>query len=248
MERSYWEKIAPDYNEEIFDVLHHDKKSLIRKEIEELGSPRKKVMDAGCAIGKWLPVLSPAFGKVMAVDISSRNLRIAEKNHPQLKNVEYLRADMSRVRQKLPAVDVVVCINAILTPSMVKQDMFFQNIARVLRAKGSLVLVVPSLESYLLTRIVQQKWKIDDALFRESLTGDAGKKKFRNAMQGNLEIDNVPTKHYTREELILLLDRVKIQAQSFHKIEYDWTTEFMKPPRWLVEPRPWDWLCLASRR
>ncbi|MBL0152543.1 MAG: hypothetical protein IPP93_03255 [Chitinophagaceae bacterium] len=58
MKRNYWEKIAPAYDDEIFDVLHNDKKALIRSEIEKLASPEKTVIDIGCAIGKWLPVLS----------------------------------------------------------------------------------------------------------------------------------------------------------------------------------------------
>ena len=35
MKRSYWEKIAPSYGEEIFDVLQNDKKALIRKVIKK---------------------------------------------------------------------------------------------------------------------------------------------------------------------------------------------------------------------
>ena len=69
MNRSYWEKIAPSYADEIFDVLHNDKKALIRSVIKKYASKNKTVIDIGCAIGKWLPVLSPAFKKVYAVDI-----------------------------------------------------------------------------------------------------------------------------------------------------------------------------------
>ena len=71
MKRSYWEKIAPTYGDEIFDVLHNDKKALIRSVIKKYASKNKTAIDIGCAIGKWLPVLSPAFKKVVAVDISA---------------------------------------------------------------------------------------------------------------------------------------------------------------------------------
>ena len=67
-------------------------------------------------------------------------------------------------------------------------------------------------------------------------------------MQENLDIDNVPTKHYVKEELELLLDREGLKAESFHKIEYDWSTEFIKAPSWLQNPKPWDWLAIAQRR
>lgn len=65
---------------------------------------RKTVIDIGCAIGKWLPVLSPAFKKVIAVDISAKNLEIAQQLYPKYKNVEYLRADMSGKNTKVPNV------------------------------------------------------------------------------------------------------------------------------------------------
>src|SRR5687768_1321161 len=101
MDRKYWEKIAPDYNEEIFDVLKNDKKNIIRSAIIKRASPAKTVADIGCAVGKWLPVLAPAFKQVIAVDISIKNLGIAQKNHPQYNNVDYIRADMSAGKTKL---------------------------------------------------------------------------------------------------------------------------------------------------
>ena len=70
MDRTYWEKIAPDYNEEIFDVLKNDRKGVIVSAIKKAASKNKTVIDIGCAIGKWLPILSPLFKKVYAVDIS----------------------------------------------------------------------------------------------------------------------------------------------------------------------------------
>lgn len=248
MDRSYWEKIAPDYNEEIFDVLHQDKQGIIRKTIRQLGDPSKTVMDAGCAIGKWLPVLSPFFRKVIAVDISARNLAIAKKNHPALSNIEFLRADLSSGSTRLPLADINICINAILTDSMKKRDAFFKNLASSTRKGGALVLVVPSLESYLFTRIVQHKWKIDRSLFNEKLSAKKGLEKYRNVQQGNMDIDQVPTKHYVKEELMLLLDQVGFDIEKTRKIEYDWKTEFVKPPRWLSQPRPWDWMVVARKR
>ncbi|HRF17552.1 MAG TPA: class I SAM-dependent methyltransferase, partial [Chitinophagaceae bacterium] len=93
MKRSYWENMAPAYAEEIFDVLHNDKKALIRSVIKRYASKNKTVIDIGCAIGKWLPVLAPAFKKVVALDISAKNLEIAAQLYPQYNNVQYLRAD-----------------------------------------------------------------------------------------------------------------------------------------------------------
>jgi 2-polyprenyl-3-methyl-5-hydroxy-6-metoxy-1,4-benzoquinol methylase len=247
MNRTYWEKIAPGYNDEIFDVLQNDKKGLIAMAIQKTASPSKIVMDAGCAVGKWLPLLSPLFKKVLATDISSKNLEIAKRKHPSLSNVDFIRADMSSARLRSLKCDVVVCINAVLTDSMTKRNTFFHNLYSCLKKNGHLVLVVPSLESWMLTRIVQNQWKIDRKLFEEKLSGKEAIRRYRNIQQGNAEIDKVTTKHYLKDELFLLLSRKGFVVEDSRKIEYNWTTEFIKPPQWLNEPHPWDWLIIAKK-
>jgi 2-polyprenyl-3-methyl-5-hydroxy-6-metoxy-1,4-benzoquinol methylase len=247
MDRKYWEKIAPGYDKEIFDVLHNDKKAIIRSAITAIASPTKTVIDAGCAIGKWLPVLAPIFKKVIAADISARNLAIAKKNYSGYKNIDYLRVDLSGSRVKLPKCDTAICINAILTDSLKKRAAFFTNLAGCIKKGGHLVLVVPSLESWMFTRIIQHTWKIDKALFAEKISGKEALKKYANMQQGNLDIDHVPTKHYLKEELELLLTNQGFDINRFQKIVYNWKTEFIDPPRWLKEPRPWDWLCVAKK-
>ena len=247
MDRTYWEKIAPDYNEEIFDVLKNDNKGLIVSAINKVASKKKTVIDIGCAIGKWLPVLSPAFKKVYAVDISKENLEIAKKLYPEFTNVEYSRADMSNPRAKLPLCDVAVCINAILTDSLKKRNVFFNNIKKCINKNGHLILVIPSLESSMLTSIIRQRWDPDkdaDGVIRKKKTG----LQLKNILQGNAEIDNVPTKHYLKEELELLLQNEGFKAIDFQKIEYEWDTEFLKPPKWLTRPKPWDWMVVARRQ
>ncbi|HEY6505936.1 MAG TPA: class I SAM-dependent methyltransferase [Chitinophagaceae bacterium] len=247
MDRNYWEKIAPDYNEEIFDVLHNDKKAIIRSAIKKVSSPSKTVLDAGCAVGKWLPVLSPAFKKVIAADISEKNLAIAKKTYPGYTNVEYLRADMSGTRTGLPSCDVVICINAILTDSLRKRNAFFHNLSNCLKKKGHLILVVPSLESWLLTRVIQRRWNIDMKLFDVKLPDKVAARRYRYIQEGNAEIDNVPTKHYLREELELLLNKEGFSTEESQKIEYKWDTEFIRPPAWLQKPGPWDWMITAKK-
>jgi 2-polyprenyl-3-methyl-5-hydroxy-6-metoxy-1,4-benzoquinol methylase len=247
MRKAYWEKIAPAYNDEIFDVLHNDKKGIIRSAIKKLASPSKTVIDVGCAVGKWLPVLSPAFKKVIAIDISEKNLAIAQQNYPHFTNVEYKWADMSAGKTRLPESDLAICINAILTDSLKKRTVFFKNLSLCVKKGGYIILVVPSLESWLYTRIIQNQWKIDKALFDEKLSGKEAIKRYRNIQQGNVEIDNVATKHYLREELMLLFSKEGFAIEDCQKIEYSWNTEFIKPHEWLRKPGPWDWMIIGRK-
>ena len=247
MKRDYWEKIAPSYNDEIFDVLHNDKKALILAVINKHASKNKTVIDIGCAIGKWLPVLSPAFKKVYAVDISAKNLEIAKQLYPQYKNVEYIRADMSGKKTSVPKCDFGICINAILTADAKDRNVFFQSLSACVKKGGRIVITIPSLESFLLTSIVQQQWKIDKNLFPKTTNTKEALRKWNNMRQGNADIDGVPHKHYLKEELQLLLANEGFVAEDFQKIEYNWDTEFLEPPKWLKDPKPWDWMVVARR-
>jgi 2-polyprenyl-3-methyl-5-hydroxy-6-metoxy-1,4-benzoquinol methylase len=247
MDRNYWEKIAPSYNEEIFDVLHNDKKELIRSAIKKFSSKRKTVLDIGCAVGKWIPVLSPLFKKVYALDISAKNLDIARKNHASFSNVNYLRADMSDGKTKIPRCDVAICINAILTDSLKKRIAFFRALPRCLKKGGYLILTVPSLESSLLTRIINNQFRIESSGPNKKISTSKVWKKWNHLVQGNVEIDNVPTKHFLKEELQILLKNEGFLIEDIQKIEYTWETEFNDPPEWLKDPYPWDWMVLAQK-
>jgi 2-polyprenyl-3-methyl-5-hydroxy-6-metoxy-1,4-benzoquinol methylase len=248
MDRNYWEKIAPNYEEEIFDVLQNDKSGLIVAAIEKVASRKKTVIDIGCAVGKWIPLLAQRFKHVAAVDISAINLKIAKEKYTQYKNVEYLRADMSSNAVKTNSYDVAICINAILTDSLKKRINFFQSLSICLNKGGDLILVVPSLESKLYTNIIASRWNVDDDN-KEKIA--SSKKAFdlaKNIKYGVTDIDNVPTKHYLKEELELLLSLEGFKVKQIEKINYTWNTEFNNPPTWLKGPHPWDWMCVAKKK
>lgn len=246
MDRKYWETIAPKYDDEIFDVLQNDTSGSIVAAIDAMAAADKSVIDIGCAVGKWIPVLAPKFKHVIAADISAKNLQIAKERYPEYDNVEYLRMDMSADDLTVIPCDAAVCINAILTHSLEKRINFFQSLSLCLNKGGQLVLVVPSLESKLFTNIIADRWEVTDAdktpLLKEAI------KKIKNINQGVTDIDNVPTKHYLKEELQLLLTLEGFEVTQIKKINYPWTTEFDTPPKWLAEPYPWDWMCTATKK
>ena len=142
MEKSYWEKIAPSYETEIFDVLKNDKHGKIVKAIQSFASKDSSIIDIGCAVGKWLPVIAPIFKGVKAIDISSKNLKIAAAKYPEYKNVQYERIDMSAKKIKAQKYDAAICINAILTESLPKRNLFFKHMTRFIK-KGETLLYVP---------------------------------------------------------------------------------------------------------
>jgi len=247
MEKNYWEKIAPAYETEIFDVLKNDTSGKIVKSILSFADPKKSVIDIGCAVGKWMPVLAPVFGKVQAIDISNNNLKIAAKKYPQYTNITYERVDMSAATVKVKKYDSAICINAILTSSLKKRNLFFKHMASFIKKGGDLVLVVPSLESKLFSHIIANKYNVDDAKKDKAPTGKRAISQIRFMKDGVTDIDDVPTKHFLKEELELLLTLAGFTIEKIEKINYKWSTEFHKPPTWLKTPQPWDWMVKAKK-
>jgi 2-polyprenyl-3-methyl-5-hydroxy-6-metoxy-1,4-benzoquinol methylase len=248
MEKNYWEKIAPSYETEIFDVLKNDTSGKIVKSILSFADPKKSIIDIGCAVGKWMPVLAPVFGKVQAIDISNNNLKIAAKKYPQYTNITYERVDMSATTVKIKKYDAAICINAILTSSLKKRDLFFKHMASYIKKGGDLVLVVPSLESKLFSHIIANKYNVDDAKKDKAPTGKRAISQIRYIKDGVTDIDDVPTKHFLKEELKLLLSLAGFEVEKIEKINYKWSTEFHKPPSWLKNPQPWDWMVKAKKK
>jgi ubiquinone/menaquinone biosynthesis C-methylase UbiE len=248
MEKNYWEKIAPSYETEIFDVLKNDTSGKIVNSIMSFADPKKSIIDIGCAVGKWMPVLAPVFGKVQAIDISNNNLKIAAKKYPQYTNITYERVDMSAVSIKVKKYDAAICINAILTSSLKKRDLFFKHMASYIKKGGDLVLVVPSLESKLFSHIVANKYNVDDAKHDKAPSGKRAISQIRFIKDGVTDIDDVPTKHFLKEELELLLTLAGFTVEKIEKINYKWSTEFHKPPSWLKNPQPWDWMVKAKKK
>lgn len=248
MEKSYWEKIAPIYETEIFDVLKNDVSGKIVNSILSFASNKKSIIDIGCAVGKWMPILAPNFGKVHAIDISTKNLKIAERKYLHYDNITYERVDMSATKVPNIKFDAAICINAILTAHLKKRNLFFKHMASFLKKGGDLVLVVPSLESKLYSHIIANKFNVDDAKNDTAPSGKRAISQIRYIKDGVTDIDDVPTKHFLKEELELLLTLEGFKVLAVEKINYQWNTEFHKPPNWLKDPKPWDWLVVAKKK
>lgn len=247
MDRKYWETIAPKYNEEIFDVLQNDKSGKIVAAVEAVADKEKTVTDIGCAVGKWIPLLADNFKQVIATDISAINLQLAKEKCAAYSNVDYVRMDMSANSLTVTPCDVAVCINAILTDNLKKRINFFQSLNICLNKGGDLILVVPSLESKLYTNIIANRWNVDDDHKEKIESVEKAYALAKNIKQGVTDIDNVPTKHYLREELQLLLTLEGFNVERIEKINYTWETEFNNAPVWLKDPHPWDWMCTAKK-
>ena len=252
MNRAYWDRMAERYEAEIFSVLDHDRAAIISDKVRRYGNPRQTATDVGCGIGHFLPLLSGRFRQILAVDLSSRNIAKARERHAGLANVSYRTLDLAAPGARLPKADFALCVNAAIAPSLAHRNRMLDAVARHLRPGAHLVRVVPAWESVCRADFRLIEWNLRDGLAPRRAAG-AGFRAYRPARkprihEGVVRIDRVETKHYLKEEVLVLLETRGLRALEIEKIEYPWTSEFTAPPRWMRAPFPWDWLFVARKK
>jgi SAM-dependent methyltransferase len=251
MEREYWNGLSDKYEDEIFSVLENDKRKLICGLIEKHGSSSKTINDFGCGIGHFLGVLAKNFQQVNAIDISYKFIARAKKRYQHLSNIDYKVADLADDGLKIPKTHFGMSVNLLIMPSHSVRIKIFNSMIKHIQKNGHLLLVVPSIESVMLTNYMLARWNLRDGInpakaYSESFA--SSETYSRNLRHGIIPIDGVPTKHYLKEELEVMMADNKMKILKMQKIEYEWDTEFAAPPKWMKAPYPWDWLVLAQKR
>lgn len=247
-EESHWNKIAHSYEDEIFDVFKSDKKKKLPVYFKKYANKDHVAIDLGCGIGKAFPYLSPAFKKVVAVDISDKCLDIAAND--QYTNIEFQKIDLTDPDIKLPPAEFGFCCNVLLLPQLEKNVAMIRNAHKALKKNSAAVFVVPSLDSILFYAWRLIEWNklegVKPADIPETeFSYFSGSK--RDIFQGLIRIDGVTTKHYSHPELQVIFRDAGFKIETIDRIDYEWTTEFAEPPKWLKDPYPWDWLIEVSK-
>jgi SAM-dependent methyltransferase len=250
MNRAYWDDLADDYDQQIFSVLQSDNDGQIAACIAKHASPTKTAADLGCGPGQITPLLAQNFSRVHACDISRGLLQSARERCADHGNVDFHRYDLSGSKAPpFEPVDFVLCVNVLLTADLETRERLWERVTSVVDYGGTLLLVVPSLESALYTNFRRLDSHVragasGDQAISESLPRDGNVPQLEQGVRG---IDGVETKHFLREEIIVQLADRSLQVAEITKITYDWTTEFAEPPDWLGPPHPWNWLVIANR-
>ncbi len=246
-EKNHWNRIAPTYNEEIFDVFQSDTKNILSKYFKKYANPKHSAIDFGCGNGKSFSYLAPRFKTILGIDISQKLLTQAKKlPYP---NVDLKQADLTK-SIRFPRADFIFCCNVAILPEVQGNIAILKNIQKSLKPNGNALVVIPSLESMLFSA-----WRLFDWYKKEKVnpekidtsewSGFSGKK--IDILQGLLTINGITTKHYTEQELEVVFSQCGIIVSKIEKIEYKWTTEFAKPPKWMNAPYPWDWLVQCTQ-
>ena len=245
----HWNKIGGNYDKKIFNVFKNDKKKKLKKYVEKYADKKNIAIDFGFGVGKALPMLSPLFKGIIAVDVSQKLIDIAKTSSH--KNVTFKQADLAGKKINVPSVDFAFCCNVAMSDDIKRNYRIINNVLNSLNKKGVALFVLPSLESASLSVLSLINWYNRDGTELADIPKDElalisvqNKKHIR---EGILNIDDVPTKHYLVSELYALFNTGNFVMQKLDRLEYGWDTEFDSPPGWMQSPYPWDWVAEIKR-
>jgi SAM-dependent methyltransferase len=250
MRKKYWDALAGSFDDEVFDPHGNDLFGALAGAIEAASSPQATAVDLGCGTGRALPRLAGCFRSVLAVDLSPRCLEVARRRCAGLDGVEFLQHDLAR---PLPRADfdVALCVNVAIMPGTRVRRRVLRNVAGAVRPGGLLILVVPSVESALLS--VHRRMSVHEAQgagprqAAAAVSGDLGFTA-RSLRDGIVTLGGARTKHYLREELELLTAGLGHELLRLDRVQYPWSTEIEQGAEPMGAPFPWDWLVVSRRR
>lgn len=247
MDKHYWNNTAADYDAEILDSINTDRKQIIQRRLRKFYNPEHRAADFGCGVGKYLPALSRGFKSVYAIDHAGALLDLARTECIKRDNVKFIEADLARQSPKMRPVHFAVCTNVLIMPDEKQRAFILMNVYQHLVRGGHLLLLVASAESALFANQRLLEWNRRCGVSRREARKVMIKPSF-DALNGVIQREGVPHKHYLREEAIVMLDAVGLDTLRVDRVEYPWTTEFDDPPKWMNAPHPWDWLITCRKR
>lgn len=236
MDIGYWDRVAAQWADEIFNTLKQDRNRVILTELERAARGAITVADFGCGIGNYLPTLAGLFAEVHGFDHSEACVELARKRSRNSAGVKVHRSAIAP-RSRHGYFDVVLCVNAAIAPERKAWRGVLQSACALLKPQGKLVLVVPSVESARL--IAQAERSVQDVA-----EGAPASAPVANA-KGIVAIEGVPTKHFTRAELGSELEDLGLRVGRIRRIQYSWRSQGVTPPPELRKASPWDWLAVA---
>lgn len=239
----HWDNLAKSFEGEVGNPLFDDRNQAIIAKIQECSNQLGTAIDFGCGIGSALPLLAAKFARVIAIDISAECLirakLIAEEN------VSFKHRDLTKQISGLSPAHLSYCCNVAILPDIAMNKRIFGNVCRPVQRGGHVIFIIPSVESAILTAMRLADWYQKEGIAytqidrKEFVEFNA---KNTSPCLGLLSRAGVVTKHYLREEIEVFFQHKQMRIDSISKVEYDWTTEFTKPPSWMKDPYPWDWM------
>jgi SAM-dependent methyltransferase len=241
MNEHYWDRVAHCWDEHILSSLQENVSGNIAALITAVAAGHRRVLDFGCGIGRYLPLLSPRFDEVVGVDTSRECIGLAQAVAGSLPNVKVHPVGELPRRGARRLFDAVLMANVLIQPHAAVRSRILNLALDHLRRGGILILLVPSIESVHLAEAGRRTYTRRRSSAYSPVTGAA------RYDPGVIAIHGHPTKHYSADELALLLRSRRLAVTTLDRAEYSWSSESFEALDRRMKERPWDWLVSATR-
>lgn len=234
-ELDFWEHVR-DYENEINSIFSV-KNDLTRRFSDITDPETKTIADFGCGPGNALKYFS-RFKAVYAIDFSPNMLNQARSNNQQQTNIRYFENDIKTVCLPEKA-DCSVSVNSIFTNTYGEFDEFFGNILCNTREKGTILLLLPSFESYTfhLQMVSARRFAEETDLETTRQELDLIFQGYKYSPLGFILSDlNRVQKKWLKEEIEFRLSGYGLEQISVEKMVYH------KPHPLIPDHRRWYWM------
>ena len=249
MDKQYWDELADTFDQDVIEIYNAERRNVLLNEVDRLSKKARTAADLGCGTGGLTRKLAPLFKHVIALDLSDALIKVA-KERVTAKNVDFGVFDLAGEAGPTVRADVTLCINVLISPEFEIRRRIARNLYRATRKNGYAVVAVPAYESMLHVyhTLLRCRMKEGDTYSRatkkvSTLFG----REVPEPLSGNILLQEVATKHYTREELTGFLVDAGFHVKRIKRLELPWAEELDEIPSWLREPYPWDWLAVVQR-
>jgi len=254
MRSTEWDKIADHYFEKIDSPFSSGAKNKIYRLIKKVKNPnKKKVLEIGCGTGTLVPFLAKNFRKVIATDISKKMVELAHEKAIRYPNVLVKKIDSIQIHRLRQKFDVIISINSMLMPNIVKVNQIMRKCHKLLKKNGVFIGVFPSMDSLIYHKLIMYDKEYDKRHNRRKArlaTGRILATRTYDLVYGYFD-DQGKQKHYYGVELDYRFRKAGFSRIKVGKLTYPWeTVEYdPNPKRFLddIYDELWDWTVYAEK-
>lgn len=241
MTNRYWDKLAATWAADVFNTYKEDRTGVVESSLKQVSSliNARSAADYGCGTGSYLPLLSRLFDTVVAFDRSALCVSKAAGVAHKLGNVGVFNTQKRGMFAG--KMDLVLCVNVVIHPDRHVRERAVSGALDLIRPGGALMLVVPSIESASLIYEVSM-----GAYFQHKGHPPGSKRRYPGEI-GVVPFGGVPTKHFGKEELLVLASDLGLENVSVTQVQYSWASHGLCP-RTRPPSTPWDWLLIGFSR
>ncbi len=234
-DRKYWDRMAARWDDEIFNTLHHDKFRVIAGEIERSSRRARLAADFGCGTGIYIPLLSRLFDQVHGFERSRACVEIAREKFRTKKKVGIHPASAAAIR-RYGGSEMVLCVNVAVHPALRARASVLRAVRALLVPGGTLILVVPSLESATMVAAAERE-----------MIKRRGDWDVRSEEDGVVTIEGMPYHHYSKGGLRDFVAGFGFTVSRIRRVEYSWQSQGVPAAAKLRARLPWDWIAVARK-